>query len=414
MDQEPVRIVLRASRLIDGTGAAPTDDPMLVIQDGSIEAVCCGELPAPLARGARLVELPGKTILPGLIDAHIHLTFEGAEPAGGCPAVGEDDCYLALRALNRAQALLRCGITTARDCGDRRGISFAVRRAIAEGLAAGPRLVCCGPAITTTGGHFWPCGVEADTADDLRRAVRAAVKQGADAIKVIATGGPATPRSNSRRAQFSAAELRAVVAEAHRLGRRVAAHCLGTEGIAAAVEAGVDTIEHCAWLGAEEGCPPDFQAGLAREMARKGIYWTHTVDAGWRAMWPTAEPSREALPEQASALAAAMAPFVQTRQAGARMVIASDAGARGTPFAGFVDALETACLGMGVPPLAAIESCTRVAAEALGLAREIGTLVPGRRADVLVVEGDPSADISVLRRVACVLRDGRVVHRNEE
>jgi imidazolonepropionase-like amidohydrolase len=360
-------------------------------------------------------DLPGKTLLPGLIDAHVHLTFDAAPTHRQvCERVArEDESYLLLGALHNAQTLLSCGITTARDCGDRGWLSFTLRRVLEEELFAGPRLLCSGPPITTTGGHLHFCGNEIDTIDEIRRAVRVAAKRGADFIKICATGGMMTPGSHPRRAQYSVAELKAAVDEAHRLGRRVAAHVLGTEGIAAALEAGVDTLEHCTWLAADEKSDLDFQPALARELGRRGVWWSHTILGAHRALLPDRAASEGEQEQQLPALREAMVRYRATLDAGARMMITSDAGVQGTYFDAFVESLEVAVLGMGVSPLAAIEACTRVPSEALGLAEEIGTLVPGRRADILVVEGDPSRDIRALRAVSLVLRDGQVVFQGQ-
>ena len=414
--EPPVRTVLRASRLIDGTGATPMDDPLLVIENGRIEAICRGELPPPLVANAVFVDLPGKTLLPGLIDSHVHLVFDaGPDHASVTRRLAEqDDQSVLLRALRNAQALLRSGITTARDCGDRGWVTLKVRQAIDEGLFVGPRLLCCGPPITTTAGHLHFCGNEADSEDAVRRAVRTAVKHGADFIKVMATGGIMTPGSNPRLPQFSLPEVKAITSESHRLGRRVAAHVLGYESILPCLEAGVDTFEHCNWMAPEAKDGFQFQPQLAREMARRGVTWGHTVVGIYRDLLPDANAPEEVQKQQVQRLREEMDRFRRALAAGVRMMLSSDAGVQGTPFERFVDGLEVAVVGMGVAPLAAIEACTRIPAEALGLAHEIGTLVPGRRADILVVDGDPSTDIGVLRRVAQVLRDGRVVHQNRE
>src|SRR5581483_8582593 len=162
-------------------------------------------------------------------------------------------------------------VTTVRDCGSRGTFLLALRDGIAAGLLPGPRLLVSGPPVTTTAGHLWICGGEVDSAGEARTLVRRLVKQGVDFIKVMATGGRMTPGSNVGRAQFSVEELRAIVDDAHRLGRRVAAHCLGTEGLARAVEAGVDTIEHGNFLN-ETGDGYAFDERVVRQMAERGIY----------------------------------------------------------------------------------------------------------------------------------------------
>ncbi len=406
------RLVLRASRLIDGTGAAPTDDPVLVVADGRVEAVCQGELPPALRDGAVFLDLPGQTLLPGLIDSHVHLVFDaGPDHAAVRRRLAEeDDQDLLLRALHNAQTLLRAGITTARDCGDRGFVTLKVRRAIEDGLFSGPRLLCSGPPITTTAGHLHYCGLHADSLDDVRRAVRGVVERGADYVKIVATGGMMTPGSNPRRCQFSPEELKVAASEAHRLGKRVAAHLLGVEGIQPCLQAGIDTFEHCSWLACDEEQEFDFRPELAREIARSGITCGHTMVGLYRDLLPDREAPEAVQAEQLEQLRALQERFARMRELGIRMMLSSDAGVAGTRFDRFVDGLEVAFVAMGMSPLAAIEASTRVPAEALGLGDEIGTLVPGKRADIVAVKGDASADITALKRVSLVMRDGRVLH----
>ena len=246
-------LILRAARLFDGRQLLR--DAAVVIDAGVIQAVgpAAELLPLDSTRVANKeqFDLGDRTLLPGLIDGHVHLTFSGGEQAM-VDVVRDSDELLLLRAVRNAERALRAGITTVRDCGDRHNVTFTLRDAIRSGVVRGPRLVACGMPITTTAGHCHFLGLVADTTDELVRAVRRQAQAGADSIKVMATGGRLTPGSNASEAQYSAEQLRLVVEDAHRLGRRVAMHVLGTSGIRNAVAAGADTLEHLSWLQGDD------------------------------------------------------------------------------------------------------------------------------------------------------------------
>jgi imidazolonepropionase-like amidohydrolase len=236
-----------ASRVLVATDPAdPTviDDGAVVVEAPDIAWVGRrADLPAELGSAARRHDLGDCTLMPGLIDAHVHLGFDGGpDPTARMQA--ETDAEQLVLMLHSARQLLSVGVTTARDLGARAYLDLTVRDAIAAGTARGPRMVTAGSPITVTGGHCWFMGGECDTADDVRRAVRRHHKMGTDLVKVMSTGGFMTRGSAPWYAQFTADQLRAAVDEAHRVGKKVAAHAHGVDGIARAVEAGVDTIEH--------------------------------------------------------------------------------------------------------------------------------------------------------------------------
>ena len=392
--------IIRARRLIDGTGRSVLRDVTILVENGTIAAVREGASLLPGAERADVLDVGDRTVLPGLIDAHVHLVFNEAKESVP-PVLGASDATLLLWAVRNVRSALCAGITTLRDCGDRGGVTFALRAAIEGGVLPGPRIVACGPPITTTAGHLHYIGVEADGLKELLKGVRGLVKAGADFVKICATGGGITPGSNVRAAQYSAEELGAVVRDAHRLERRVAAHAHGTEGIRNAAIAGIDSLEHCSWLGRKEGY--EYEDDVLRMIVDKGLCICYTIAGERHVTEEDAERTRREGPQ---------GPWLFQRKAfdaGAKFVIAGDDGVSGTRFLEFSRSLEVAVKRIGLSPMDAIRSATSVAAEMLGLDREIGTVEVGKRADLLVVDGDPSEDIETLRQVVWVMRDGEIL-----
>ncbi|MCC6443290.1 MAG: amidohydrolase family protein [Armatimonadetes bacterium] len=343
------------------------------------------------------IVLNGFTLMPGLIDAHVHLVCSPDEPdlssAHRLPVEA-----LLLRALANAQAALRAGITSLRDCGSRGFIPRWLKEASAAGQIALPRIQLSGPPITTTAGHLADMGMAADDAPGLQKAVRQVAAGGADFVKVIATGGGLTPGSNVRRAQYSLEEMEAAVREAARLEKKVAVHAHGTEGIRNSVRAGVHSVEHCTWLGPQDGY--EYDESLEDEIVRRGIYISHTIafervvpDADW-------QKTRSEGPG---------IPYRFYRQAldrGASLVIASDAGIPRTRFEEYPRSLEVAVKLMNLSPLEAIRAATKTPARMLGWERDLGTLDIGKYADLIAVPGNPLEDITSLRRAAMVMLGG--------
>ena len=268
-----------------------------------------------------------------------------------------------------------------------------MRDAFASGLAPGPDLLVSGAPITTTGGHCWFMGGEADGELELRKAVRARVKAGVDWIKVMATGGQMTRGTNTLAAQYSVDELRAVVEEAHRLGRRVAAHCHGTAGIRAAVEAGVDSLEHCSFMGR---AGMDRDDALIDRMAANGTVVSPTISIGYR-RWRD-DGQRKQRAELTRRLLSA----------GCRVIASTDCGIPSVPHSALGAGLEVLAELGGLTPVQALRLATSTSAELLGLP-DRGVLEPGRRADLLVVSGDPTRDLAALSRVRYVVKGGEVV-----
>jgi len=399
--------VIRAGRLIDGTGAAVRRSQSIFLDDGRIVAIePSGDPPSD----AEVIDASDSTVMPGMIDGHVHLVFSAGEfPLGDLGL--EDDQRLLLRSVAAARQALGAGVTTVRDLGGRGGVIFRLRDAINDGLLRGPRILAAGSPITITGGHCHFLGLEADDEAGVRAAARSQLKAGATCLKIMATGGRMTPGTNVGRAQFSVAELAAAVDEARRRGVPIAAHALGTDGIRTAAEAGVDTIEHCSWLGATAGV--DFDEAAAVRMAEQGTAAEPTLDTIIGPMNHTPPDNMSAGLREHITLRKEIIKCVRRMvELGVPIVTGTDAGVSWTPFDSLALEVELLVTEVGMTPLQAIHSATGLAALALGLADTVGTISAGRTADVIVVDGDPSVAIGDLRNVRLVVQAGKVVAKD--
>ncbi|WP_344927420.1 amidohydrolase family protein [Saccharopolyspora gregorii] len=352
----------------------------------------------PGAAGAQRRDFPGATILPGLINGHAHLVWD-ASMAMLAHYFDADDAELLLGVVGRAQRALRAGVTTLRDLGDRRGLVLRVRDAIDRGELTGPRLLGSAAPLTPPKGHCWFFGGEVDGIEAIRAQVRHNAALGADVIKVMASGGQMTPDSPPTwAAQFSRQELRVVVEEATAAGLPVAAHAHGTGSIAAAVAAGVSTIEHCSWQG-EQNSGPDLRDEVAREISARGIAVCHAYPPDWRGF-------AEFVGEQRFAEAVQRVRWMDER--GVAFLPGTDSGVPTSVFDDYAGALSYYVEAVGWTPGRVVELATAGAAAALGLDR-VGRVSAGFDADLLVVDGDPSADVHALRRQRLVLTRGEPV-----
>ncbi|MCK9485834.1 MAG: amidohydrolase family protein [Dehalococcoidia bacterium] len=345
--------------------------------------------------GASILDVSGLTLLPGMIEAHAHLCFNGG---ADWRAVYDGDTPggMLLRMAGYARRMLDAGITTVRDLGAPTALVIELRQAARQGLVVAPDLLVAGAPVTISGGHCWFMGGEADGVEGVRLAVRERHQAGVDWIKVMASGGNMTPGSDPTRAQYTVEELRTVVEEAHRHGLRVTAHAHGVEGIRVAVEAGVDGLEHCSFQ-TPQGSVKD--EDLIAEIARRGIVVSPTIVGSLAAMEGT-----ERWAMRANLVRALF-------EAGCRVVMSTDCGIPNTPHEGLAASMETLRRMSGQDPLAILRLTTSTSADLLGLA-DRGVLQPGRRADLLAVEGDPTRDLGALQRVRLVMRDGEVVYRD--
>ena len=393
--------IIRGGYLIDGTGLKPQDDAVVVIENGKIKAAGSAKDVTLPKEHAHVLEINAsdKTIMPGLVDGHVHLALGSLNDPIWNEIKKVPELIFSYAAGNAQKALAK-GITTMQDCGGIDLTTLWLREAIRKKFLVGPKLVVAGAPITTTSGHLYFVGIRADNADELRKSIRWLVENGVDFIKIMATGGSMTPISNRRRAQYSISELTIAVEEAHRLKKRVVAHLNGTEGIKNAVKAGVDVLVHCNWLGEDEGI--EYDESIARLAASKGLYLDVGPIAG--VTKPQVNYARKGSELKESSrwdLALLM------KSQGVKVYLSSDG--IGNDASRFVTDLKSFVESGNIEPLEAITMATKIPAEAMGLANKIGTIEPGKDADIIIVDGNPVEDIAALERVDMVLLNGEIV-----
>jgi imidazolonepropionase-like amidohydrolase len=379
-------IALRAAQIFDGTGSPPSDDATLVLDGDRIASVGGG-----VPDGAIVVDLPGATLLPGLVDTHVHLAFDAsADPVARLAERDAAQTFAAMSAAARRAA--RGGVTTVRDLGDVGYLSLGLRDAARSDHTL-PQIVAAGVPITTPGGHCHFLGESAAGVHGLRAAVRARHDRGVDVIKVMASGGNMTPGSRPELAQYTLEELRAIVEEAHGLGLPVTAHAHGTQAILDAVAAGVDSLEHVTFMTAES--VDDIPDGLLDEIVARSVALSLTFG-----MRPVEGASM--LPAMLIRLPLLAANAALMCASGARIVVGSDAGIG--PLKPH-DVLRTSLVQLaqiGMSPAQALHAITGRAAEVIGLGDRKGRLAPGYDADVLVVDGNPLTDPAAIHRIRAV------------
>jgi imidazolonepropionase-like amidohydrolase len=404
MSEENVNLVARAKMLIDGTGVEPVS-PGLVAVAGRRIVYAGPAAGASNYPGARVIELPEATLLPGLIDMHAHPTYYWEE-SDLAPYTHDPDhalCYsqvdIALLAVANLRTALMAGVTTARDTGTVDNIMFDVQRAIRKGRILGPKVYCAGRVVTATAGHchYLPgLSNQADGPYDFRRAVREEVRAGADFIKIANNG-----------AELTQEELNAAVDEAHRLGKKVACHTIGAPAERMAIDAGVDTFEH--------GTPTEEELDLALE---KGILWDPTLNM-WeddlireerRRQHPAPLIARQAekeYPETLAFMERLRKSMAYAVEIGLKLGAGTDSFSAEIPFDSLADEIRR-LVEYGCSPMQALQAATAWPAEAMGW-EEIGTLEAGKLADLIAVAGDPLADIRVVKEVPLVVLEGEVV-----
>ena len=403
---------VQAGRLVDGTGAPPIDNGAVLIEGERIVAV--GPAAAvPDSEGTERLEFPELTLVPGLVDCHSHVNLPG-DGTGIENAAAEGDDLLLLRSAENARITLESGVTTLRENGAAHRTTFSLKEALRRGIIRGPRLSISGRPVTMTGGHCWPFGGEADGVEGVRRAVRQLAKEGADWIKAMTTGG-GTLNTRPHHASYTPAELRALVDEAHACGRLAAAHASGLAGIVNSLDAGFDMIIHCSFY--DTAGRHSFKEDVARQIADRGIWVNPTMHVSRARVWrlerlaeqrPLTEAEAADLEQRCLSYAERCNNFQGLLKAGVRQVAGSDAGWGYYRFGEFVHEVEAmAAAGMGASE--ALRSATLASAESMGVDRDVGSLEPGKLADLLLVRGDPTVDVTALSEVGAVFLGGQRV-----
>jgi imidazolonepropionase-like amidohydrolase len=405
--------VITADRYLDVLTGRYIDNPAILVgDDGRIRQIGTqGTVQAPA--GSATIDLAGRTLVPGLIDMHVHL--DGPADIGGYRGLEFTDSFWQATAVGLARDMLDAGFTTVRNVGSDNRNDIGLKQAIENGYAVGPRIVPAGYALGATGGHcdstFLPPSLEgedkeegiADGVEEFRHQVRRQRKYGSEVIKVCATGGVFSRNTEPGQLQVSEPELRAIADEAHQWGVRVAAHAHGAEGIKAAIRAGIDTIEHASLVDDE---------GIRLAMQRKQPVW-FSMDI-YNTEYTQAEGKKNGVLEDNLRKDREIAQiqrdnFRKAHRAGVRMVFGSDAGVMphhqiGRQFKTMVD--------YGMTPIEAIQAATRNAAQALGRERDVGAIAVGRYGDLVAVTGDPLADVRVLERPAAVIKGGKLIPKS--
>jgi imidazolonepropionase-like amidohydrolase len=407
--------VIKAKGLIDVNQEKVVQNPVVVIEGDKIAAVGIEKHVRLPHAPHEVLDFAGKYILPGLINSHAHMTMISDGRPNTVWYQESNDLFLLVAARNARLALLS-GVTTVRDCGGRDGVMFALRKGIEMGLVEGPRLFVSGRPLTSTGGHAYHDHGEVDGPDEMKKAVRQGVKEGADFIKLMATGG-GTPGTYPEYAYLDTEEIRTAVEVAHRVGKKVAAHCRGIPGMVNCIEAGIDHMEHAEFQ--LPGMKYGFDPKLAERMAKLGMYVTPTIQLRRDSMRGLAQKKEEGTITPLEKKRLDNLPYELEQKykqlkglfkAGVKCVAGDDAGLPFTPVNQLWLELDAMVEG-GMKPMEAVVSATKTAAEAMDWFSEIGSIDVGKRADLIVVDGDPRSDIMALSKVVLVMKAGKVFLR---
>ena len=408
------KVVVTADRYLDVETGRYVDYPAIFIgDDGRISGIADARV-VKWGADVRHIDMSGKTLLPGLIDMHVHL--DGPADIGGYRGLEYTDSFFGMTAVANARAMLDAGFTTVRNVGSGNRNDIGLAQAIRDGYAVGPRIVPAGYALGATGGHcdstFLPPSLEkdkkeegvADGIEEFRYQVRRQRKYGAEVIKVCATGGVFSRNTEPGQLQVSEPELRAIADEAHQWGLRVAAHAHGADGIKAAIRAGIDTIEHASLVDAE---------GIRLAVARKQPVW-FSMDI-YNTDYTQAEGAKNGvlpdnLRKDREIAQIQRDNFRAAHKAGVRMVFGSDAGVM--PH-GLIARQFATMVTYGMTPLEAIRAATRNAAEALGRTRDVGAITAGRYGDIVAVTGDPLQNVRLLETPTGVIKGGKLIVRDQ-
>ena len=409
--------IIKAARIFDGTGAKTLKGQAILMDGHKISAIGpSNEISAPDGSKVTICDYGNSTILPGLVDGHTHMMAPGDGTHGDFTGA-EDDDILLMRALKNAKTFLDAGVTTARENGAKNNVAFSLKKGIRSGLSEGPEMIISGRPITITGGHFWYCGSEADGIDGVRQEVRKLVKEGADFIKIMATGG-STWSSDPLRPSYTPEEIAAIVEEAHRFGKLTAAHCASMQGIKNSLDAGVDMIIHCVFE--DETGMYECNEPLAEQLAAAKAWVNptlhvvqagidHTERIGYNRGWLTKD-EQASIDSSKASLETRIDSVNRLIKMGVKMIAGSDSPWGAFPPGEFVKEM-IALNKAGLSNTEALVTGLSHAAESIAVSDQAGTLSPGRPGDVLVVGGDPTSDLNALWDVKDVYKSGIRVER---
>ena len=409
------QFVLRARKLIDGSGKNPIDFPVVIVKEGEIVEVGVeGQVNVPSGESVKEIVLKKETLLPGLVDSHIHLALG---TGGGYEAMmREPDGIQLMTGIINAHQALYSGITTVKEAGARNRVALDLKEGWKMGLIEAPRLVVSGRPITMTGGHFHFCNNnEADGVDEVRKKVRQLVKEDVDVIKVMASGG-GTPGTDNRQASFSEDELTALVEEAHKYNRTTFAHCEAIESVGNAARAGVDVLEHCGFI------LPDGSRGFDEEavktIVRNKLFYNPTLQTGSKIIDSLrmkrshekvlTEKEKKSLERLEYKIRRKQENMMRMVKMGVQIVAGSDGIGLGNSDR-LIRAMEL-MVEAGLTPMQVIAAATSNGAKAMNMSNLFGTVKKGLKADIIAVEGDPSENISTLRSIKMVMSEGKIVH----
>ncbi|MCP4023671.1 MAG: amidohydrolase family protein [Desulfobacteraceae bacterium] len=391
------RVFIGNGKVIEGATVLVENDKIASIQKTNKD----------LPDDTRIIPIGNDTLFPGFIDCHVHLVMD-CSPDPLTSVSGQSDTITVIKSVNNAWQTLKGGVTTVRDMGGMNGIDLDLKQAIETGLIQGPRMRVAGKLICMTGGHGWPIGREADGPDDVRRAAREQIKAGADLIKLMATGGVLTPSVQPGSAQLTYEELKAGVEEAHKAEKKTGTHAMGSDGILNALKAGIDSIEHGIYLTDE----------IIAIMKEKHVFYIPTIAALFN-IETNGVPA--GIPAWAVEKSLAVAPhhrnsIKQAHKAGVPIAMGTDAG---TPFNFHgKNRIEIPLLVRhGLSPMEALIAATKTASQVLGMENEIGTIEVQKKADLVLVKGNPIDDIDILFKpdvIVQVMKDGQLIEQIAE
>jgi len=382
--------LLKADKILTGNGNEVIKDGFILVKNEKI--IDIGNkynLKYSEKKGLKEINLKGLTIMPGLIDCHVHLGLDGSKNPVENMKNSDDDTLFSLMIENAAR-LLKTGVTTVRDLGARSFLDVKLKSLISKNVIDGPNLIISNRPITSVHGHCWFMGGECKDTKDIKEMIQYHATKGADWIKIMATGGGLTEGTAMWDNQFSRDELEFAVHETHNLGKKIAAHAHGTSGINNVVDAGVDTIEHCSWF---EDNNIKYDSNITQKIIEKNIYVCPTVNVKWESVVGRMEQRMPQLQEM--------------KKKGVKFIAGTDSGITNVPHDAYVAGLET-MKKIGMTNKEIIESATILAAEGLGIDKITGSLETGKLADIIAVKGDPYHDLSNLNNIKWVMSSGKI------